>query len=162
MPNLKMKEFHKINLLVIKAKFWTLFSKKESITFILLEVMEHIEELVSFANKWPKEASKSVLSVFQKPSIMTSQLLTNLSVLRLQFLKVLRPFVRLMLRVLVLITVWVWSDWWVEMQDLSPCKLRTAVEMLMSVLFQNLNSVTFYFIQISKVNLVFLNTFINN
>lgn len=51
MPNLKMKEFHKINLLVMKAKFWTLFSKKESITFILLEVMEHIEELVSFANK---------------------------------------------------------------------------------------------------------------
>lgn len=162
MQNLRIKEFHKINWLVMKVEFSTNFLKKESTTCTLSEVMEHIEELVSFVNKWPKEVLKSVLLVFQKLSIMTSQSLTNHSVLRLQSLKVLRPFVQHMLKVLVLIMVWVWSDWWAEMQDLLLCKLQTAVEMSMSVLFQNSNLVNIYFIQTSKVNLVFLNTFTNN
>ena len=162
MPNLRIKEFHKINWLVMKVEFSTNFLKKELTTCTLSEVMEHIEELVSFVNKWPKEVLKYVLLVFQKLSIMTSQLLTNHSVLRLQSLKVLRPSVQHMLKVSVLIMVWVWLDWWAEMQDLLPCKLQTAVEMSMSVLFQNSNSVNIYFIQTSKVNLVFLNTFTNN
>lgn len=53
--NRKIKEFQKINFMVMKAEFSMLSLKKELTMFTLLVVMELIEEFKSCANKWPEE-----------------------------------------------------------------------------------------------------------
>lgn len=141
--NQKMKEFLSKSWLAMRQEFSTLFSKKESTMFTLSEVTEPIEACPFCVKKWRRETFRFASLVFQKLSTMTFQSLTNPSVSKLQFLKVSKPSDQLTLKVSVSITVWVWSDWWVEMPVLLQCKLPTAVEMLMFASFLSFSSVLF-------------------